>query len=114
MSFFWIEISNQYSGNQVIIAELSPDVTVPGVANTLLSVMRKNTEYERHDVIRAVASHLGFRRLSETIRAPIKSTINSAIRQGLVGYNGSRISREEEHMPTAWQLMNAKSGGVPT
>ena len=58
------------------------------------SVMRKGSTYEREDVIRALARYLGFVRLTETIRQPIKSAINSAIRQGILGYEGSVIWRE--------------------
>ena len=56
--------------------------------------MRKGTTYEREDVIYAVAHHLGFSRITETVRTPIKSAINSAIRQGLLGYEGNTIWRE--------------------
>lgn len=61
---------------------------------TLISVMRKGTTYEREDVIHAVAHHLGFSRVADTVRTPIKSAINSAIRQGTLGYQGSVIWRE--------------------
>ena len=59
------------------------------------SVMRKNTSYVRKDVIRALANHLGFRRISDTVREPIKSAINGAIRRGLLGYQGELIWRED-------------------
>ena len=62
---------------------------------TFRSVMRKGTNYEREDVVYALASHLGFVRVTDTIRQPNKSAINSAIRQGLLGYEGSVIWREE-------------------
>lgn len=58
------------------------------------SVMRKNTSYVREDVIRALANHLGFRRISDTVREPIKSAINGAIRRGVLGYQGELIWRE--------------------
>lgn len=59
------------------------------------SVMRKNQEYEREDVMRALANYLGFRRLTDTVREPIKSAINGAIRRGLLGYQGELIWRED-------------------
>jgi hypothetical protein len=57
--------------------------------------MRKGTVYEREDVIHALARYLGFVRVTDTIRQPIKSAINSAIRQGLLGYEGSVIWRTQ-------------------
>jgi hypothetical protein len=59
------------------------------------SVMRKGTSYEREDVIQAMARYLGFVRVTDTIRDPIKSAINSAIRRGLLGYEGMMIWRED-------------------
>src|SRR5690606_6959338 len=70
------------------------DYTRDELRDTLCSVMRKGTTYEREDVIYAVAHHLGFSRITETVRTPIKSAINSAIRQGLLGYEGNTIWRE--------------------
>ena len=64
-------------------------------AKTFRSVMRKGTSYEREDVIHALARYLGFVRVTDTIREPIKSAINSAIRRGLLGYEGSVVWREE-------------------
>ena len=63
--------------------------------DTLHSVMRKGREYEREDVVRAVAGHLGFERLRETVEAPIRSAVNGAIRRGLLGYRGNCIWRED-------------------
>ena len=62
---------------------------------TFTSVMRPGTRYEREDILRATANYLGFRRLTETTRTPLKSAINSAIRQGTLGYEGSLIWREK-------------------
>src|SRR5208337_1640761 len=47
---------------------------------TICSVMRLGRKYEREEVIHAVARYLGFVRVKETVEAPIKSAINSAIR----------------------------------
>ena len=57
--------------------------------------MRKGTHYEREEVIPAIAHYLGFVRVTDTIREPIKSAITSAIRRGLLGYEGGAIWREE-------------------
>jgi hypothetical protein len=70
------------------------DYKLEELRETLISVMRKGTSYEREDVIHAVALHLGFTRLTESVRTPIKSAINSAIRQGVLGYEGSTVWRE--------------------
>jgi hypothetical protein len=59
------------------------------------SVMRKGPRYDRDDVITAVARTLGFARVTDTSRNAIKSAINSAIRQGILGYEGSVIWRSE-------------------
>jgi hypothetical protein len=59
------------------------------------SVMRKSAHYERDDVISSLARYLGFVRLTDTIRQPIKSAINSGIRQGLLDYEGSGLWRKE-------------------
>jgi hypothetical protein len=57
--------------------------------------MRKGTHYERDAVIPAIAHYLGFVRVTDTIREPIKSAINGTIRRGLLGYDGSVIWRED-------------------
>ncbi len=71
------------------------DYGLDELRETFRSVMRKGTNYEREDVVHALASYLGFVRVTDTIRQPIKSAINSAIRQGLLGYEGSVIWRED-------------------
>jgi len=57
--------------------------------------MRRGTRNERDDVIHAVARYLGFARVTDTSRDAIKSAVNSAIRHGLLGYEGSSIWRAE-------------------
>jgi hypothetical protein len=56
--------------------------------------MHKGTRYDREDVIHAVARYLGFARVTDTSRDAIKSAINSAIRQGILAYEGNVIWRE--------------------
>jgi hypothetical protein len=70
------------------------DYTLEELRATLCSVMRKGTNYDREEVIHAVAHHLGFTQVREKVRQPIKSAINSAIRQGILGYEGNVIWRE--------------------
>jgi len=60
---------------------------------TLCSVMRPGREYERQEVIHAVARYLGFVRVTETVLQPIRSAINSGIRQGILGFEGDRLWR---------------------
>lgn len=71
------------------------DYTRESLRDTICSVMRPGTTYDRADVIRAVARYLGFTRLSEAVRNPVKFAINSAIRQGILCYDGSLIWRRE-------------------
>jgi hypothetical protein len=71
------------------------DYGLEELRETFRSVMRKGTTYEREDIVHDLARYLGFVRVTDTIRQPIKSAINSAIRQGLLGYEGSVIWREE-------------------
>ncbi len=59
----------------------------------LASVMRWNKEYDREEVIRALANYLGFCRLTDGVRSPIKSAINSAIRQGNIVATGPTLRR---------------------
>jgi hypothetical protein len=73
----------------VSMADYEPDELV----EVFRSVMRKGTTYDREEVIPALARHLGFVRLTDGIREPIRKTINRAIRQGLLGYEGSLIWR---------------------
>ena len=46
-------------------------------------------------MILALARFLGFARITDTSRDAIKSAINSAIRQGILGYESSVVWREE-------------------
>jgi hypothetical protein len=70
------------------------DYTLEELREVFRSVMRKGSVYEREEVIYAIARYLGFARVTDTIRQPIKSAINSAIRQGILGYAGEIIWRE--------------------
>lgn len=47
---------------------------------TLTSVMSKGKLYEREDLIRAAAEHLGFSRVNDNVRTAMKSAINAGIR----------------------------------
>lgn len=71
------------------------DYGLDELRETFRSVMRKGTNYEREEVIHALARYLGFARVTDSSRDAIKSAINSAIRQGILGYEGSVVWREE-------------------
>ena len=69
------------------------DYTREELRDTLISVMRKGTTYDREEVIQAATHHLGFRRVTENARTALKSAINSALRQGILDYKGEYIWR---------------------
>ena len=71
------------------------DYDLEELRESFRSVMRKGTSYEREDTIHSLASYLGFSRVTDNSRDSIKSAINSAIRQGILGYDGTTIWREE-------------------
>ena len=60
---------------------------------TFRSAMRSGTTYEHEDVIHALASYLGFVRVTDTIHEPIGSTINNAFCERVLGYQESVIRR---------------------
>jgi len=70
------------------------DYGVDELRETFRSVMRKGATCEREDVIHALARYLGFVRVTDTIRQPIKSAIYSAIRHGLLRHEGGVIWRD--------------------
>jgi hypothetical protein len=70
------------------------DYNLGDLRGALCSVMRTGQRYGREDVIHAVARHLGFERVRETVLRRIKSAINSAIRQGVLRYEGEWVWRE--------------------
>jgi hypothetical protein len=70
------------------------DYSLEELRTALCSVMGKGTNYEREEATYAVARHLGFARVTDSVREAIKSAINSGIRQGILGYEGSLIWRE--------------------
>jgi Eco57I restriction-modification methylase/restriction-modification enzyme MmeI-like protein len=71
------------------------DYSLEELRTALCSVMRKGTNYEREEATYAVARHLGFARVTDSVREAIKSAINSGIRQGTLGCEASLIWREQ-------------------
>ena len=70
------------------------DYSLEELREVFASVMRLGRRYEREEVIYAVGQYLGFRRISDTTRQTIKSAFNSAIRQGILRYEGDVIWRD--------------------
>ena len=70
------------------------DYTRDELVDVVRSLVRPGRTCEREEVIEAVARHLGFARIRDTVRQPVKSAINAAIRRGVLGYQGSEIWRE--------------------
>jgi hypothetical protein len=63
------------------------------LVKTMRAVMRPGYEYEREEVVRLVSRYLGFTYPTRSIFEQMKSAFNSAIRQGLLQYQGGTISR---------------------
>jgi len=82
---------NLVRAGAVSMADYEPDELV----EVFRSVMRKGTTYDREEVIPALARHLGFVRLTDSIREPIRKAITRAIRQGILSHDGNRIRRVE-------------------
>jgi len=70
------------------------DYALDELRTILCSVMRKGTRYDREEVMQGVVHHLGFSRLIDNIRDSLKSALNSAIRQGVLCYEGNTVWRE--------------------
>jgi len=75
----------------VSMADYEPDELV----EIFRSVMRKGATYDREEIIPALARHLGFVRLTDRIREPIRNAITRAMRQGILSPDGDRIRRVE-------------------
>ena len=54
----------------------------------LPSVMRKGVTYDQEDVVRELAQHSGFVRVTEAVQDAVKSAISAAIRRGLLSRPG--------------------------
>lgn len=82
-------------GPELVVAETTSmgDYELDELVDVLRSVMRKGQAMQREDVIRAVASHLGFTRLVDSVQAPIKSAINAGIRRGILQYDRNTLWR---------------------
>jgi len=70
------------------------DYDLEELRETFRSVMRNGAHYKREEVVHALARYLGFARVTDTSRDAIKSAINSAVRHGVLNYDGSVVWRE--------------------
>jgi hypothetical protein len=61
----------------------------------LRAVMRPGREYDRAEVARNLARHLGYRTISKGMAKQLKSLFNTAIRRGVVASRGKRLVRED-------------------
>jgi len=57
------------------------------------TVTRPGAEYDRNEIVAAVARHLGFARVRGSVAAPVRSAINAAIRRGVLARESTRIVR---------------------
>lgn len=86
----------QAEGTQLtLLTPTLAEYTTEFLRETLCPVMRRGTTYTRDEPMTAVLHHLGFRRLTPNARTTLKSTLNSAIRQRLIAYDGDLIWRTE-------------------
>lgn len=83
-------------GPDTVFADTSTmaDYSRDELVQFLASVSRKGTNYTRDELVQNLAHHLGFSRVTENIRDPIKSAINGAIRRGILAYEGEFVWRE--------------------
>lgn len=64
------------------------------LGKALLSVMSRGTEYERPDVVRAVAFYLGFNTVTPAMRKRMGAVFQAAILCGVLGSRGGRVWRK--------------------
>lgn len=70
------------------------DFETDELVSAIGSVVRRGCNYEREEVIRAVATHLGFQKVTATVRDRMRTGLNAAIRRGLLSYSGTIVWRE--------------------
>ena len=68
------------------------DYTRDHLVNMLMSEIGGGW-WDRDELIRSTAHHLGFRRTGSEIRKALRSAINGAIRRGLLEYDGDRVRK---------------------
>ena len=76
-------------------ARTMADYSKEEIGKVLRSVTKKWGTYERKEVIRAIANHLGFSRVTEAIRQQIDSALKGAKRQGVIDYYGGFLWRKK-------------------
>lgn len=71
----------------------SADIDQTELLNAIFNCTSRRDSTEREDLAKEVATALGFQRLREKTRELIASGLNSAIRRGLITYEGAYIIR---------------------
>ena len=79
------------SSNPGEVESWKTTITDDDLRRALISVTRRRTTYDRTDLMRSIARHLGFARLTAPIRTRLKSTLNSSIRRDII----ERVSKDE-------------------
>ena len=76
-----------------LFATTIDDYSYDYLREVLISVARSGKLYDRETLCRSIANHLGFTRLTlDTLRV-LKSTLNSAIRRGILERVGQDVRR---------------------
>ena len=57
---------------------------IVGMLDAIPGVLRKGQAMDREDLMRALLDHLGFHRLTDPAREALRSTLNAAIRRGVL------------------------------
>ena len=83
-------------GPDVVFAETPTmaEYTTDELIGFVRSVTRKGVAYEREELTRAVAAHLGFARVTDNTREAVESAIAEAVRQGTLVREGTTVRRE--------------------
>jgi hypothetical protein len=76
-----------------LFASTIDDYSYDYLREVLMSVTHPRTRYDRETLFRSIARHLGFTRLTQDTLRVLKSTLNSAIRRGMVERVGEQIRR---------------------
>lgn len=79
--------------NLRLFATTIDDYSYDYLRDVLMSVTRLRTLYHRDALNRSIAHHLGFTRLTPPTLRVLKSTLNSAIRRGMLERVGDELRR---------------------
>ncbi len=85
--------STKELGSTRVTSRSSADITPTELLNAIFTCTARRESTDREELTREIAAALGFQRLREKTRDLIASGFNSAIRRGLIGYEGAFIVR---------------------